>query len=191
MPDFVDTLSPAEQAFLEKHLLGGDPSDGSGGDLSEANFWQIASRIRRKLHRFFHTEEKDATPKPCDGENQSDGDGRQAEAPAEEDSGTSNHAAVRRRTLGRTAACKGRFGPVLGRAWKLELLAPPLLFGQLERCRPLDDILGAVLPRSKARQRSYVCRMPQLLTTSLFGATIRSVAGMVRHKTSGFFWTRE
>jgi hypothetical protein len=97
MAEFVDTLGPAEQAFLEQHLLGGDGSDGSGENLSEANFWQPTSRIRRKFHRFFHVEEEDAAPTARDGENRLDGNGSQAEAPADEDSGAKNLGAVRRR----------------------------------------------------------------------------------------------
>jgi len=57
MAEFVDTLSPGEQAFLEQHLLGNEPADGEGAVYSQANIWQIASRIRRKLGQFFSTAE--------------------------------------------------------------------------------------------------------------------------------------
>jgi DNA-directed RNA polymerase specialized sigma24 family protein len=53
MADFINTLTPGEQEFLDQYLLGEEPADGHRKQYSSTNIWKRASRIRKKLRRFF------------------------------------------------------------------------------------------------------------------------------------------
>ncbi len=53
--DFLQTLTPREHEFVYGFLLR-PIGEGSGLALSDANRWQLVSRIRRKLQRFLHAE---------------------------------------------------------------------------------------------------------------------------------------
>jgi hypothetical protein len=55
--DFMLTLTPGEQRFLDEHVLSFSQADSGADrtDISDANIWQRHRRIRAKLRAFFHS----------------------------------------------------------------------------------------------------------------------------------------